>query len=62
MTADEVNEAVAMSFPDADRDLQVTDRQLDAIRVLWRDLAARWGAVEQGATLELVFPARAAAL
>ena len=62
MSASEVNAAMAASLPDTGPEFQVvTDRQLAAIRILWRELAARWGAVAQGATLEIHFPARAAA-
>jgi len=60
LSAAEVNEAVAASLPHESFQ-PITDAQLDAARALWLDLAARWRGLPQGATLEIPFPARAAA-
>ena len=57
MSAAEVNTAVATSLP---RDLfqPLTDAQLEAMRALWGDLAARWRGLPPGATMAIPFPAR----
>jgi hypothetical protein len=62
MTAAEVNEALAASLPlSTEESFQtITDVQLQAMRELWRDLAARWRESAPGGTLEVPFSARAA--
>ena len=63
MTSAEVNEAVAASLPlrSGESFPAITNAQLEAIRAQWQDLAARWRQLAQGGTLEIPFPARAAA-
>jgi hypothetical protein len=60
MSADEVNIAVAASLP-LEVLQPITDAQLEATRALWRELATRWHGLPPGATLEITFPAHAAA-
>ena len=63
LTAAEVNEAVAASLSASDRQRfpPITDAQLATVRALRRALEARWHALPPGETLEIEFPARAAA-
>jgi hypothetical protein len=63
MTAAEVNEALAASVPvrAGEQCQPITDAQLEEMRELWRSLATRWKQLAQGDTLEVLFPARAAA-
>ena len=60
MSAAEVNDSVAASLPRESFE-PVTDAQLEATRALWRELAAQWGGLPPGATLEIPFPVGAAA-
>jgi len=63
MTAAEVNEALIASVPvrTSEHFQPITAAQLEEIRELWRNLATRWRQLAQGGTLEILFPARAAA-
>jgi hypothetical protein len=61
LTAAELNEAVIASLSPADRVQPLTESQLAAIRALRDSLEARWQRLRAGGTLEIEFPARAAA-
>ena len=51
------NEALAASLAEGNRVLErsMTNEELECIRRLWRELAARWAQVTPGAEMELVF-------
>ena len=63
LTAAEVNEAVCASIAPRDRPhfQPITDTQLATVRALRSVLEGRWQALQPGATLEIKFPAQAAA-